>query len=377
MQRSQPSGGDAGEDGLPDELVPEGVGRCVVAEHPGRDALVDGVRGDVGHLVQKGGLGARPDHGRDSRASRACGDRRWTRARTASWTVAGSVLTTGRDHLGDEEGVAAGLPEQGLGIDAGAGRQLSHRVRGQQRHLQPPYDRLRGDVAEHHPQRVGRTQVLVPIRRDDEDLGAVEPPGEEAREVERGHVGPVQVLHDQDRGSGLAEGSQRGLEEAIPPPRAEESVTSEPRSGATSTNGPRGRGEDRGSQAPHSTRASEPAVSLQARTSADFPTPASPCTRARRPDPCSASSCRPLKVRQKLVPLDESHVLRVGTPSAARGKKARLPESSSEGSWARISRSAPAAVARGRRPARRRGWRGPVGRTRARRPDGRRGTARP
>ena len=221
--------------------------------------------------MHEGGLDARPDHGRGLQGESRLRGQPVDAGQDGVLDGRREVLTTGRDHLGDEEGVAAGLPEQGLGIDAGACRELGHRVRGQQRHLQPPYDRLRGDVAEHHPQRVGRTQVLVPIGRDDEDLGAVEPPGQEAHEVERGHVGPVQVLHDQDGGSGLAEGASAASKRPSRSPERSSSPTFGSRSGATSTSGPRGRGDDSGSHAPHSTRAREPAAALQARTSADFP----------------------------------------------------------------------------------------------------------
>ena len=50
-----------------------------------------------------------PTTAADSSASRACGDSRCTRARTASCTVGGQLRAAGGDDLGDEERVAAGL----------------------------------------------------------------------------------------------------------------------------------------------------------------------------------------------------------------------------------------------------------------------------
>ena len=112
------------------------------------------------------------------------------------------VLATRSHHLRDEEGVATRLAVERVGVDAGLRRKLGYRRGGQQRHFDPAHDRLRGDIAEHHAQRVGRTQVLVPVRRDHEGVRALETSREEPHEVERRTVGPVQVFDHQHGGPG-------------------------------------------------------------------------------------------------------------------------------------------------------------------------------
>jgi hypothetical protein len=59
----------------------------------------------------------------------------------------------------------------------------------------------RGQLAEHDPHRVGGVQLVVAVGGDNQRRQRVGAPGDELQDVERGLVGPVEVLEDEDRGA--------------------------------------------------------------------------------------------------------------------------------------------------------------------------------
>lgn len=63
--------------------------------------------------------------------------------------------------------------------------------------------RVATQLGEHGAQRVAAVEVVRAVARDDEQMVGAQPREEEAQDVARGRVGPVQVLDDQDeRGAG-------------------------------------------------------------------------------------------------------------------------------------------------------------------------------
>ena len=354
MQRSEPSRGDAGQHRLPHDLVPEAVRRCLEAQHPGGHALVDRLRRSRRAARARGP--ARPASRRPRRSparSRACGDSRCTRARTASCTVAGQLPAAGGDHLGDEEGVAAGLAVQ----------RRRRRCPTRPRARRPP------PVTAAAPRAAVRP-AATRCRRASRATGRTAAGGRRDRSRRRGRGCPRAGGRGSARGRAWTCRPSAGPRSPAPPgpiassaasaasnspsrsPERSSSSTCGSSCGATSTSGPSGRGEDSGSQAPQSTgdcvaRQMRP-TRAPARTSRHRPRRApAPAVRSRRAppraDPCSGP--------EEVVPLHAAP--RAQGRSRGRGAWAENAETagpSIDGSWARISRSSSCSAGPGSMP---------------------------
>ena len=141
---------------------------------------------------------ARGGHDGDGVEQRArAPSRRAARASTASRTVVGSVAAAGREHLGHEERVAGGR--------AGAARR-------RRRPPCRPAPRPRPATAARAAIRStacaaarrarsaadGAVELVVAVGRQHERRQRLDPAGEQAHDVERGLVGPVQILQHDD-----------------------------------------------------------------------------------------------------------------------------------------------------------------------------------
>jgi hypothetical protein len=73
-----------------------------------------------------------------------------------------------REHLGDEERVAAGASEQFLGVHVVRRRKLPYRIERQRRNGNPLDPGCGRKTAQDHPQRVGGVQLVVAEGADDE-----------------------------------------------------------------------------------------------------------------------------------------------------------------------------------------------------------------
>ena len=69
------------------------------------------------------------------------------------------------------------------------------------------------ESGEHRAERGVTRELVVPVGRDEQRRDALEPPAEEHEEVERGVVGPVHVLHDDDVPPGAGAGRPELVEE--------------------------------------------------------------------------------------------------------------------------------------------------------------------
>ena len=230
---------------------------------PGRPAPRPGPARRTGRRAAAGRARARRPSARRTaarRAARHAGSRRPTRASTASATVAGTAVPGGGERLGDVERVAAGQRVQRGGVAAAAGGQPVHRG-GRQRPQGQPVHGCRGEGrrapgaagAPAAPPRRGRSARAARAGR--RAGGATW-----AQHVERGVVGPVQVLDDQDgrppRGE-LGDGrAGHGVRLVGRERRGQRARASGPAGGpgTASRSGPSARGLSRSSQAPASTR---------------------------------------------------------------------------------------------------------------------------
>jgi hypothetical protein len=235
------------QDGLVDERVPEAVGprvpvgqeQAMVDTGPQRLVEGDGVDGQGGrvgggrqHGRQQVVLdlppadGARPQHGgRLGRHVLHPGDdgvaQLWRHGRLG-------ILGEGRGQLLDEQGVPVGALDD-------AGRQLGARRGGQQRTEQlgdiagaealerelerAPPPQLGGQS----PQRVAGRHVVAAVGGDQQDGQRAGVGGEQRHEIERGPVGPVQVLDDENerpRGHEPLDDGEQQLEQPRLPERA-------------------------------------------------------------------------------------------------------------------------------------------------------------
>jgi hypothetical protein len=199
-------------DRLPGQLVAEVEDRPAPDEQSAFDALVDRVRSLGGHLAEKVELDATAD---DRRGVEHASRRRGEPGRAREGRVPHGRRqhrTAGREHLGHEERIALGTPEQLLAVDRRSGvvRETPHRRPREPWDVDPLHPRTRREVAQHDGQRMGARHLVVPERPHDQDGKPVEPASEEAEQVQGRLVRPVQVLqHEKGRGRGEG-GADRG-----------------------------------------------------------------------------------------------------------------------------------------------------------------------
>jgi hypothetical protein len=101
-----------------------------------------------------------------------------------------------------------------VGIDRRAARQRRDRTGGQRRH--PDLDEGLGrQVAYREAQRVLAPDLLLPVRSDEEQRQLVQTAADDAHEVERCLIGPMDIVEDDERAGGLgSEVRQECVEDA-------------------------------------------------------------------------------------------------------------------------------------------------------------------
>ena len=269
-------------------MPPGSVASIPEVRQSSRSPATSSAMASSSHRSARGGSAATASSRRRARAgSRAA------RASTASRTLCGISPRTGPEYLGHEERIAARLIEQVVGIEPVRSGQLGDARARQAREREPLDLACRHELAEHDPQRVGGGELVLAVGGDYESRDRCDPVAEQPEHVERGAVGLVDVLEDDDRRSPAVQlAGERGhdlvglaaLRDQLAQIAARDLRDVEERA--------RGRGVKSASQLPH--RARTPSSSSQKRrTSAVFPTPASPLTRASRPRRESATACSP------------------------------------------------------------------------------------
>ena len=192
VRRQRLLDGDAGD------LVAERDGAARRAQHPGGEALLEVAELAACQLLQQPELGPRR---RDrNRVEQRAGARAETGG-ARQHGVADAVGHRGaarRERLGDEERVAGRAAVELLRVDAVQTRERGDRPRRQRREREPGQRRLR-QLAERDAQRVVALELVVAVGDRDERRHRRDPACEQAEQVERRLVGPVQVLEHDDR----------------------------------------------------------------------------------------------------------------------------------------------------------------------------------
>ena len=295
-------------DGEPGELVAEGHAVAVATNDAGLETGVQ-VLELLGHdRFQEPQLGAeRHDRDRVEQPSRRLGEQRGPGEDGVPDRLR-QLAASRRQDLGHVERVPPRQPVDRLGVRAGRLRELTHGVERERRHREADTPLAVASSPEDDPQRMVARHLVVAVGREHERTRPLDPAAEDAEDVERGRVGPVDVLqHDHsvevERRRGNGSGS--------------------PGSRPMSRNGPSGAGAARFS---HEPRRTPPAESTNARTRAVLPTPASPPTKSRPPPPARADSRRASRSsRSSSTAMHESCVVDLRLSTASRVDFAAMP----------------------------------------------------
>ena len=205
------------EGGLDDEagqLVAEREPVGTGDEQPVGDTVVDG----PGVRARQHAQQRRLDPRRDDRRRIEGGPRRGGQARRPpedGVAHGGGDRRRGRgEDLGHEEGVARRDSVHRGRVDMPPPGQLGDRVDRQRVQHHAAGGAVGGQVAEHGPQRVRGTDLVVAVGEHDHDRVIADAPRQEPHEIQRRLVGPVDVLEDDDhRASGGAQRVEGGLEQ--------------------------------------------------------------------------------------------------------------------------------------------------------------------
>ena len=200
-------GGERVLDGLADELVTEpdvgGVAGQQAAVLRHREAVVTGT---AEHLDGRPLDPVRDDG--DGPHDLGVGRGELAEARHHRFLDAGRQPSRrGRDQLGDEERVPARRVEELGGVVSRTGGERGDRVFAQRRQRQLGDVRASGGP-EQPAQRVGQADLLAPVRQDDDHRQLADPACELADHVERGVIGPVEILDHDDATALRADGRE-------------------------------------------------------------------------------------------------------------------------------------------------------------------------
>jgi hypothetical protein len=102
-----------------------------------------------------------------------------------------------REHLGDVERVAVGLAVKLAGVEPVGSGQLADRPLGERRDREAR-DARGGKLPEHEREGVAAVELVVAVAGEDEGGDALHLAGQEAQDVQRRLVGPVEVLEHED-----------------------------------------------------------------------------------------------------------------------------------------------------------------------------------
>ena len=199
MEQAAAGGRQFVQDGFPRQFMPE---REVIAtghQQAAGNAGIDLIGNGPGDRQQQVGIDDRANHRRHIERG-ACF---WGEARCSRQDrVRGGdrdTLARRRQHLMQEEGIAAGQPVEGAGIPAAAIGELSHRLLGQGVEGHAMDGLGRGQVPQDEPKGMIRANLIVTVGDEMQGLPAIDAPPQEADEVQRGGIGPVRVLPDDHR----------------------------------------------------------------------------------------------------------------------------------------------------------------------------------
>ena len=182
------------------DLMAEADPVAALGQHRACEAVVDGRRRLTAHAVEHPQL----DRGRSDRHGLQHTPRVRAQPRCAGVNGVAdrcrNLVTAGVQHLPHVERVAAGEPVKLPGVDVIAGRELGD-GRGRERFDgETRQTGHAGQVAQHDPQRVLSAHRLLAVGDHHQRRHGFDPPPEHAHHVERGLVGPMNVLENDHTG---------------------------------------------------------------------------------------------------------------------------------------------------------------------------------
>ena len=216
VQVDLPVGRDRVHHRQPQQLMPEPQGPPVGDQDAGGQAVLDGGH-DLEHRRQLGWADPGPGYGGGFHGPADAGCRP---AQPGAGRVPDrrrDVRAARRKHLADVERVPPGDPEQLVRVHVPGPGQRPDRTGRQRRQPHAPDPALGGQVAQHDAQRMVLAQLVVPERGQHQHPHPGHPPPQQAEQVDRGLVGPVQVLqHDHGEPVLAVQLGQGGREQAVP-----------------------------------------------------------------------------------------------------------------------------------------------------------------
>jgi hypothetical protein len=198
VQLDPPVGRDRLIDREAHELVAKRDALGSRREHARRQALVETIEHLPGEPLQQPELRlGQDDRDRLEEPPRGRREARGTRKDRVPHRVR-HLVDSRRQHLDDEERVAASLAIELARIHAVRLGEARNRGRRQSRELEPSNRVIRRQLAEHDPERVRWGELVVAVAGDDQARNRLDPPREQPQHVKRRLVGPVHVLEHQD-----------------------------------------------------------------------------------------------------------------------------------------------------------------------------------
>jgi hypothetical protein len=170
------------------------------AEHADRNALLDGLDLIAQQLDQEPRFDPEADHRRAFEGSTSGGREA---GRPGEYGIADAVrnfLVGDGEDLGEEERVPAGAATQLQRIQHGYRGQASDSVLGERGEGDPTNDVAGREITENALERVLGADLVIAVRRDEENAAFPDPAAEELQEVQRRVVGPMHVLEHEDHG---------------------------------------------------------------------------------------------------------------------------------------------------------------------------------
>ena len=194
MQVDPPRRSDRFHNRQAGQLVPERDAGVDRNEHPRAEAFVDAGIGLSRERVDEPPLGMRRRnrHGIENLPRLRCQP---GGAREHGVTNRGGhLLSTGFEHLGHEEGIAAGQCVETVGVDAVRVGEPCNRIPGERCGCHPRDGDTRRQLPQQHPERMARVDRLVAIAEHDQYVSGGNSAREQPDHVEGRLVRPVRVL---------------------------------------------------------------------------------------------------------------------------------------------------------------------------------------
>jgi hypothetical protein len=199
------------------ELMPEGHAGGGRGQYPRGEAFLDAVHGPRFERLQEAEVGLRRDD--RYRLDHASGSGRQP-GRPGEHSILDSLresAATRREHLADEERIAAGVVIQLGRVDAVRRGQLGHSASRQRGEAQPDNARPGRQLADEYPEPVRPVDLVVAVGADRQHRDGLQAARQQPDDVQRRVVGPVQVLQDQDRGAARAQFVEQARRDLVRP----------------------------------------------------------------------------------------------------------------------------------------------------------------